>query len=789
MMDIHSNDAPRSVFGTWRKNDFSSWRQFYHSPALAWVLFVIGCLLITLLLSFQTETLPTHVRVGFVASKDIKADQNYEIIDERSTQKNREDALRSVLPIYDYDETLSNEVDRQIQESFSKTRNWLNEHPQASAEELKGVFEKNSRISLDDEDAKLLYTMRYRSEAELLIRSLIQRSMAGLISEDGNVLHKNDEKGIILRRIRIVSGDNEVLERNLSSIKSLDESRAELSDRLKKNPPNNLNQTKNLNYLGLSSIASKLLRSNVTYNLSETESRKTRAVANVKPVIIKMQSGESIIRSGSRFEPWHLVVLQGIQKQKKETSFAIKFVGTFLFVTLLLLVTYTFAARFIRKFKPTKMDAVFMLANLIAILVFVRLFAAGATAFRDSFPFQIEMQALYYAIPVAAGAMLTRLVLNAESAIVFGVIASVLSGLFLKTDLDLSIYFLISSIAAAGSIAYADKRSAILRAGVYTGLVNALTIFAIKMIDVVSVTESWSSLDISSNLILGFLGGMNSALFVLFYTPIVEMVFGYTTDIKLLELGNLNHPLMREMIVKAPGTYHHSQLVAVLAEAASHSVSANPILARVGAYFHDVGKMKKPLYFIENQQGGENRHDHLNPAMSALIISSHVRDGVELAQEHSLPKIIVDMIPQHQGTKLITFFYNKAKEQEVPGQEVKEEDYRYPGPRPQTREAGILLLADGVEAAVRSLPEKNPTKIQAMVQKIINKSFAEEQLEECDLTLRDLRIIADSFARVLIGIYHQRIEYPETHEKEKLIAPIKKLEVVKTPPPNAANSG
>lgn len=787
-MDMHSNEVPQSVFGVWKKSDFSSWKNFYHSPAMAWLLFVTGCLLITLLLSFQTATLPTHVKVGYVASKDIKADQNYEIIDEKSTQKNREDALKSVLPVYDYDESLGNEVDRQIQESFIKTRAWLSEHPQASETELKEVFENSLRISLSADDAKQLFALKYRVEAELLLRNVVQKTMASMISEDASLLPKED-KGAIIRRIRILAGENEVIEKNLSAIKALEESRLEIPERIRKNVPPALAQLKSVNINSLANVAVNLLRPNITYNLLETESRKTRAVSNVKPVIIKMQSGESIIRSGARFEPWHLVVLQGIQKQKKESSFAIKFTGTFLFVSLLLLVTYTFAAQYIRKFKPTKMDAVFMLANLIAILIFVRLFAAATTAFRDTLPFQIEMQALYYAIPVSAGAMLTRLVLNAESAIVFGVITSALAGLFLKTDLDLSIYFLISSIAAAGSISFADKRSSILRSGVYTGLVNALTIFTIKMIDVVSVTESWSGLDISSNLILGFLGGMNSALFVLFYTPIVEMVFGYTTDIKLLELGNLNHPLMREMIVKAPGTYHHSQLVAVLSEAASQAIGANPILARVGAYYHDVGKMKKPLYFIENQQGGENRHDRLNPSMSALIIASHVKDGVELAQQHGLPKIIVDMIPQHQGTKLITFFYNKAKEQESPDHDpVREEDYRYPGPRPQTREAGILLLADGVEAAVRSMSEKNTTKIQSMVQKIINKSFAEEQLEECDLTLRDLRIIADSFARVLIGIYHQRIEYPDMQENEKSILPIKRLEVVQSNPPSSANS-
>jgi putative nucleotidyltransferase with HDIG domain len=769
-----------SVFGTWRKSDFLSWKAFLSSPALAWFLFLVGCFLITLLLSFQIESLPTNARVDMVAAKDIKADQNYEIVDQRSTLKNREDALKAVLPVYDYDEMVSTEIDHRIQESFEKSRVYLTQHPQTTAAEMKVFFEKVSGISISEEEAKEIFVNKFKPELELFIRNVTHSFMAEPIVEDVTSLRKNSEQGIVIRRVRVPSPENEITEKNLKTLHSTEELRNNLEEAVKKDWKPDL--FKGATPENLAQISGRFLRTNLTSDVPETTLRRTNAFATVKPVIIKIEAGESIIRSGDRYQPWHLEVLKGIQRQKQQSNALVKFGGTFGFVALLVLVTYFFASRYIRKFKPTRIDLVFLGTNLITILIFVRLFAAVASAFSESLSFekfQIEMQTIYYAIPVAAGTMLTRLILNSEVAIVFAVIASALAGLFLRTDLDLSIYFLISSIAGAGTIAYADRRSAILKAGLLTGLVNALAIFTIKMVQVVSVTERWATADIIVNMISGFMGGTNSALYVLFYTPIVEMIFGYTTDIKLLELGNLNHPLLKEMIVKAPGTYHHSQLVAVLAEAAAESIGANPIFARVSAYFHDIGKMKKPLYFIENQMGGENRHNNLTPSMSALIISSHVKDGIELAKEHNLPQVIVDMIPQHQGTKLITFFYNKAKESEQSDRHVvKEEDYRYPGPRPQTREAGILLLADGVEAAVRSLPEKTPQKIQAMVQKIINKSFAEEQLEECDLTLRDLRTIADCFVRVLIGIYHQRIEYPEEDEKKAIPMLIKKLEVV-----------
>ncbi len=562
----------------------------------------------------------------------------------------------------------------------------------------------------------------------------------------------------------------------MTPIRSIDEVRSELEQRAKNLFKKELPKGFSLDLI--TSIASRFVRINLSENVAETAQRRDKAALNEKPVLIKIKAGESIVRSGDPYTKWHKVVLEGIHKQKNRTNLVVKVVGTFLFVALLVLVIYSFAARYIQKFRPTRLDLLFMGTNLLGILIFVRLMTALADAFRDSFPIGIEAQGLYLMIPVSAGAMLTRLILNSEAAIVFGLVASTLTGLFLKTEMDLSVFFLISSLAGAGAIAHADRRSAILNAGVFTGLVNMVAILAIKMIHVISVTQSWASWDLLTAFVAAFIGGTNSALYVLFYTPIVEAVFGYTTDIKLLELGNLNHPLMKDMIVKAPGTYHHSQLVAVLAEAAAESIGANSILARIGAYFHDIGKMVKPLYFIENQRGGENRHDRLAPSMSALIISSHVKDGMDLARTHKLPQVIVDMIPQHQGTKLITFFYNKAKERETDLQTVNEQDYRYPGPRPQTQEAGILLLADGVEAAVRSLPEKTHAKIEAMVQKIINKGFAEEQLDECDLTLKDLRTIADSFVRVLIGIYHHRIEYPDMEEKNAITLPIKKLEAV-----------
>ncbi len=257
------------------------------------------------------------------------------------------------------------------------------------------------------------------------------------------------------------------------------------------------------------------------------------------------------------------------------------------------------------------------------------------------------------------------------------------------------------------------------------------------------------------------------------FSPLVEKLFGYTTDMRLLERANMDQPLLRELMIQAPGTYHHSIIVGNMVEAAAEAIGAKPLLARVSAYYHDIGKAPKPLYFIENQMGGENKHEKLAPSMSSLILISHIKDGVEKAKRHKLESPIVDIIEQHHGTSLISYFYKKALELkgDDPSQ-VSTEDFRYPGPKPQTREAGLVMLADAIEAASRTLVDPTPARIQGLVSRIINNAFADGQLDECELTLKDLNQIAGSFNKILNGIFHHRIEYPEppgkaVHPKKK----------------------
>jgi len=760
----------RSIFGSIQRSDFSSFHNFFHSAVFGWMIFVTLVLGISLTLSFHVDYLPANIKVGKYAPKDLKADQNYEIIDDQATEINRQEAHRNVALVFDYHPSVFADLDAKIRETFSGGRTLAQQGVDNAALSLH--LHKNLGFQPSPDQVKALAADQFSADSEAVLLRIVQEAQNRLIVVSRDVF-PNDKSEITLRRFSGEKVDEESPLRDLTQVKVLTEVQEELLQQSVKMRGQKIGAMPTVH---LYELASRAIRPNLSFNSMESELRRAKAASSVPTRIIKIQAGQSIIRSGDKYEPHHVTILEGIRKKKSESSFVTRLMGTVLFVSILLLITYAFSKRYVRKFNPTRDDMYFLGGVLILLLLSVRLAAAVSSGLRDLFPYEVQVQVLYYAIPVAAGAMLTRYILNSEIALVFAIVASALTGMFLEGDLDLSIYYLISSIAAASAIAHVTRRSAILRAGVMVGLVNAAMILAIKLITVLSVTAVFTTQQVIFSMALGFVGGILAAIFVMVLAPIAELIFNYVTDIKLLELGNLNHPLLREMIVKAPGTYHHSQLVAVLAEASAAEIGANPLLARVGSYFHDIGKMRKPAYFIENQQGGPNLHDKLAPSMSALIISSHVKDGIELAREHKLPQKIVDFIPQHQGTKIISFFYNKAVEQN-PDKEtpVDERKYRYAGPNPQTREAGIILLADGVEAAVRSISEKSPQRISGMVQKIINKNFTEAQLDECEMTLKDLHLIAETFTRVLIGIYHQRIEYPEVEEKKATVTPLKDI--------------
>jgi putative nucleotidyltransferase with HDIG domain len=300
-----------------------------------------------------------------------------------------------------------------------------------------------------------------------------------------------------------------------------------------------------------------------------------------------------------------------------------------------------------------------------------------------------------------------------------------------------------------------SRRSDLLRAGMWVAGGQAAVALALQLLDASTGLDAYAF-----TVTAAVASGILSAFVAMGLTLVVESAFGYATDLQLLELANLNHPALKSLIVQAPGSYHHSIIVGSLVEAAAEEIDANALLARVMAYYHDIGKGENPAYFSENQRGGPNPHNKLKPSMSATVIRRHVADGLELARRYRLGEPIRAAIAEHHGTTTIQFFYQKAKEAEDENNPVSEQDYRYAGRKPRSRETALVMLGDSVEAACRSLADPTPARVQGMVNRVINMKFTDGQLEQCDLTLKDLHAIAKAFARVLNSIYHERPEYP-----------------------------
>lgn len=431
---------------------------------------------------------------------------------------------------------------------------------------------------------------------------------------------------------------------------------------------------------------------------------------------------------------------------------AISYAGLFILILILLFLFYLD----IRRYR----GAALLRDTRRMVLIAALLVMAGALAQAAHFIYvhladslNVPRNTAMYALPVASGAMLISLLFDFHLALAFSFAISILLGIAFPDEPLLPLYYFPCNIVAALQVIRCKKRSAVIRAGGWTILVAICMALGIDLYRGAFIARG------AYDLVAACVGAISVVMIVSVLLPFLETVFDIATDIKLLELLDPNHPLQKQLMFKTPGTYHHSILIGNLAEAASEAIGTNPILARVAAYYHDVGKIRKPEYFIENQRVNENKHDHLQPSMSSLIIAAHVKEGVEIAREQRLPAAIIDIIQQHHGTSLINYFYHKAREQH-PLAQVPEDDYRYPGPRPRTKTAAIIMLADNVEAAARALDDPTPERIEALTKSVITRILLDDQLSLCDLTLMELRTIAASFNLILAGIYHHRIDYP-----------------------------
>jgi putative nucleotidyltransferase with HDIG domain len=508
-------------------------------------------------------------------------------------------------------------------------------------------------------------------------------------------------------------------------------------------------------------MARSLLRPNVTINTAETIDRRDKAMRTVKPRIIKIFRGDVIISRGEKITPADWVKLEAMRNANPLGKTLFVTLGLILLLLTLFYTTYRVGGRQLGTTGLHLPDLALMVVTILLVAVMARGVGFLASELpKDVLP--INPSSFPWLAPMAFGGIIVSVFMGIGAAVLFGVCVAVVGAWVMPQQLYYFLFVLVGSLAGAMAVHQGRGRTRFLLAGAVTGGANVLVVAGQLLIQ-----DSFFHFQGLIALAFAFSGGLLAGVLASGLVPLAEVLLGYTTEVKLQDLASLDRPALRELMVQAPGTYHHSIVVGNLVEAAAKEIGANPMLAKAAAYYHDIGKIKKPLYFVENQTNGFNRHEKLAPSLSALILISHVKDGVELAKSYGLGREIADIIAQHHGTNVIKYFYQKALDRSEKGQrsEVNIENFRYPGPKPQTKEAGLVLLADAVEAAGKTLVDPTPSRVKGMVQKIINTIFSDGQLDECELTLKDLHNIARNFNQVLAGMFHQRIEYPEPVDK------------------------
>lgn len=708
------------------------------------------------------------VRVGERATRDIKSPVALEVVDEVSTEEKRRAAENAVPLVFDYDRSTFEEIYGRVYTAFRKMREAIR-HVTLSRDDferfdqikalfrLKPEFEEILNRRVSDQSFEWLIEKNFSPRVESKVMQALDRWAGFKVIDGRDKTLQASVKEILVREVSAGGGGREVIVpvhelRDLADGEDI--------------PVSKFNQAKSASSTDqrlFEDFMRSLLAANVTLNRQETEVRKRKAREQVLPVVISIKKNQVIVPEGSLLQPIHVTLLNEIEQQRSgRNRNLIALVASLMFVVMLLVFS-SYLRRFtLNRVRVDGKDIVIMGAVTLMVVSLTKFFLfLTNTAFSTAFGSMIPESAFLFAAPVASGTMLVGLlIVSGEVVWLFTLFLSVILGLMVDMKFSFMLVTVVGSLAAARGVYGCKRRNDLYWAGVRTGLVNSAMVILVITIQHHG-DESYMH-QLLWTVPAGFLSGVFSSLVAMMLIPLLESVFNCTTDVKLLELSNLNHPLLKEMIVKAPGTYHHSLVVGSMVEAAAEEIGANPLLAKVMSYYHDIGKTEHAGYFIENQKPGQNPHDHLSPHMSKTVLIAHIKDGVELGLKYKLGKPIIDGIVQHHGTTLIAFFFNRALElQDEEIDEVCEDDFRYPGPKPQFREAALIMLADSIEAASRSLDEPTPMRLQNIVKNIIQRKFMDGQLDECNLTLKDLSIIEDSFIRILLGIYHQRIDYPK----------------------------
>lgn len=735
------------------------------------------------------------LKVGDVAQRSIKAPFTFTYADHAAHERMREEARAAALPVYVYRTDLVEDRAQRISAAFAAGRERLTrmagaqtaegaqtEGGQKLNEELQLVvvqaFLEPLAVQLPEDDIVALMKGGFPPGAEGLARELLDRAMREVRIVLSRDQLPQDRRSI--RVIRLHHGDrSEEVVGDLESILVPEEARQRVSLGMLETKGASGREAD-----AAAGIARALVTANLTFDPLETEDRR-EAAANAVPLELEtVKRGQILFRAGEVVTATDLEMYRALQEHQGDHDLSMEVLAIALFLVLLLASLYHFAAAYLSAPTPvagrgsasgpgargalgfsTRVRDVAAVGGLLVLTTLTaRMVVASSEGLAQVVGYEAEPRSVWFVVPVAGAVMLVRLLLGTSWTVVFAIAVSAVCGLVMELQALPVLFFLISSVAAASAVEHTRERIAVVRAGAVVGVVNAVAVLLIHLVQLF-VVEGELSLATQMrpfwSMSFAFAGGVLSAFLVLGLVPLFESV-GFVTDYRLMELANLNHPLLRQLMLRAPGSYHHSVLVGTLAEAGAEAIGANALVAKVASYFHDIGKGLKPQYFVENQQGGINQHAGLDPHVSARIIISHVIDGGRMAREHGLPQPILDNIFMHHGTGILQYFYADAVARAGDPSKVDPEAFRYPGPKPCTREAGVIMLADKVEAATRTLRVPDEENIRGMIVRIVNSVIAERQFAECPLTFQEIQVIADTYTKVLVGIYHQRIEYPQT---------------------------
>jgi len=731
-----------------KKQNF--WQKLIQSPLV--YLFIFVAILAYFISYIPSKSLPELVEME-IATSDVVAPEDLTIEDRETTEKRKRGEAEAVLPVYTLDLNVFLNTEEQIREFLNSGRNLIKKPVTAKRmdEFQKDILEKYGR-EISSRDLRFLVKAKFPANIEESLISLIGKTLAkGIIPSKSLLIRQEQERGFTL-----LVGEESEKTVKIEEILDIKESKEKLAEEISQ-----LDFTQNEKSL-LTTLSQLFLSGNITYNPMETNLRKEQARQSIETVFYTIKKGKVILRKGDEIHREAVEQVKIInQNLRAKPSWLTNFSGTFLLYGLILLMVWYYLKSLL-KFKQARKNFLMIGITLILSLLFYKLSIFLANTFSEStnFPLLKHVDSYRYAFPFQFGVLLFTFLTGNQLALIYTVINSLLVGYLFKANFYLMIFSFIGGLAAIYGIRYykRHKRTSTFRAGIF--LVAPINVFVIITIHL--ITEKIGPIDIfTSELFMGLLGGILSASLAFLFLPVFENIFGFLTQSKLLELTNSDLPIFRQMAMEAPGSYHHSLIVASLSEEAAEEINLDPMLVKASALYHDIGKIKRPEYFIENQTRNPDLHKDLTPSMSTLVIVNHVKEGVELAKKLKLPKKMRDIIEQHHGNSLVKYFFQKAKEKYDPEmQKIGEESYRYAGPIPKSKEAALILLSDSVEAASRSLKSPSRTNLKRVITDIFNNYLQDGQLDDCDFSLKELRATASSFLSTLYTIYHPRIEYP-----------------------------